>query len=503
MSEIDELLERIDSADEFSRGPMIDALRAHQGLATVEPPTALRAARALLGSGVPHHLPAAAELALQAQKANITGAGVVFAEVTDRMSLMNGRPQRFGTVVVEHMGEAALAPLDGSVDDDVRSAMGIPPIAAIRANIDAGNRQRARDNAAAESIRGGLPYVRIWRDPTEADLMARWDAEGKPVWNDGEEITMVARSNEPGLLVTPVFQLPMWRVEGTDNLFAFTARVRRGDEAVLSYAFSPTRPDGMPQNPEPARPQGRWRGSNAGPEPARVENDDLAGSVIEHAVESDALGEPRKVTIYRPPNHDRREKLPVIYATDGAWFDSYARRLDPRIVDGTVPRIVVVAAHNAGFNMQVGNLRALEYLSGMDQDRFDRHARFFVTELSEWAEAELGVATERSGRAVFGTSDGGAFALTMGREFRSHFGTVFAFSSGVPPEMNEQWPADESPQVHLCAGVLEVPFHQSTAAWSAWLDHQGLNVHLTERVSGHDLIQWQEELPDAVARAWG
>ena len=80
---------------------------------------------------------------------------------------------------------------------------------------------------------------------------------------------------------------------------------------------------------------------------------------------------------------------------------------------GLVPHVLVVAAHSAGFRH--GNLRALEYLPGFDDDRFDRHQRFFVDELAAWAEAELGASTDRSGRAVFGCSDGGGHALATGR----------------------------------------------------------------------------------------
>ena len=54
--------------------------------------------------------------------------------------------------------------------------------------------------------------------------------------------------------------------------------------------------------------------------------------------------------MYRPPGHTRSEKLPVVYATDGQMFAPYARRIDAAIAAGTIPRLVVVAAHSAGFD---------------------------------------------------------------------------------------------------------------------------------------------------------
>ena len=57
----------------------------------------------------------------------------------------------------------------------------------------------------------GTPLERVWREPTASELQARWDAEGVPVWADGEELTLVAplrrtwthgRARVPGADVT-------------------------------------------------------------------------------------------------------------------------------------------------------------------------------------------------------------------------------------------------------------------------------------------------------------
>jgi enterochelin esterase-like enzyme len=80
---------------------------------------------------------------------------------------------------------------------------------------------------------------------------------------------------------------------------------------------------------------------------------------------------------------------------------------------------------------------------------------------------------------------------------------VFAYSTGTPPEPTLPWDPAEAPFVHLCAGTLEGPFHQATAAWAGYLHMMQAPYHFTERVAGHDLIQWCEELPAALARAWG
>ena len=126
-----------------------------------------------------------------------------------------------------------------------------------------------------------------------------------------------------------------------------------------------------------------------------------------------------------------------------------------------------------------------------------------MDELPAWAEAEVGVSTERSLRAVFGCSDGGGHALATARLHADRYGHAFAYSAGTPPDPGAGWDGATHPFVHLCAGTLEGGFHQATEAWAGFLHLCGAPHHFTERVAGHDLIQWCEELPDALARAWG
>jgi enterochelin esterase-like enzyme len=196
--------------------------------------------------------------------------------------------------------------------------------------------------------------------------------------------------------------------------------------------------------------------------------------------------------------------LPVVYATDGGMFAPYARRVDAAIEAGTVPRVVIVAAHSAGFDpARGGNLRGMEYLFGFDPGRYDRHERFFVNELPRWAEEELGVSDDRNQRVVFGCSDGGAHALAVGVAHPDRFGHVIAYSSGMPPQGRERWAEGTAPYIQLCAGIFEPGFFGATQAWAHWLSMMKLPHHWTERVCGHEPIQWVEELPAALGRALG
>lgn len=487
MRPITELLDALSDHDDAAA---MAALRIHDDLLSLQGVDAGRAAAVLVDGGAVGDLAVAAELAGRAQSSGVPGAGTTLARSADRLSVMQTRRQRFGTFAYEHGGELHLAPLDGTVTDDMRATMGLAPLSTLRAEVEEANRARARDRAQQPGL-SGAPYARVWRDPTEAQLRARWAEVGEPVWADGDELTFVCDRPLAGAVVGPLFELPMWRV---GPLLVLQVRVSRLDEVVLTYGFWPLSADGAPAFSHRPDPDGRWRGPAA--PPAAPTNEQLVGTMDNVAVPSDFLGSPRLVTVYRPPGHDREEPLPVVYGTDGQFFAPYARRLDAAIQAGTMPRCVVVASH-AGPN------RTGEYFPGFDPPSFDRHQRFFVDELARWARSTLGVSVERADTAVFGCSDGGAHALAVGLVHHDRFGHVIAYSSGMPPNGDERWPSGSAPFVQLCAGVLEGQFHLATAAWAYYLGRIGVYHHWTERVCGHELIQWIEELPGAVGRAFG
>ncbi|MGH1490522.1 MAG: alpha/beta hydrolase [Acidimicrobiales bacterium] len=479
---------------------LFDRISGHPGLSDASPPDALRAARLLAGSGDPSDLPTVAELASRAHEADLEGAGLVLAEASDKIALFSGAPQRYGTVMVEHQGDIVQPPVDPMVSDQERKLLGVPPLAELQQRMADVSRHLATERAGKPGyLPQGQRFCRVWSDPDPAQLRARMASEGTTAWSDGDVVTFVCESDDP-VAITPVFPISSW--DAGDGLQVLSLRVERLDEAVITYTFTPLS-GGAGMQFSRGSHDGRFRGANAPEELAS--NDPLAGSMFEHAVESLALGEPRRVTVYRPPGHDDPEamaNLPVIYATDGNMFAPYARRLDAAIQSGLCPPVVVVAAHSAAMDQINGNIRALEYLSGFDDRRFDAHQRFFIVELAAWAETELGVSSDPAKRAVFGCSDGGGHALATAMLHPAKFAHCFAYSTGMAPDPGTRWDAETYPFVHLCAGTLEGPFHQATEAWAGFLHLQNAGCHFTERVSGHDLIQWCEELPRAIARAW-
>lgn len=498
-ADLTNLLDALDEApgDPAEADRLITELRDHAGVGELTGHDALRAARHLSGSGVGPDLMPAAELAMRAHNEGIDGAGLVFAEAADRIAVLSGRPQPFGTVAVHQNGEVSQAPVDRGVTDDQRAEFGVAPLAELTERIMAQTRDEARGLAEVEGLPPGTPFARVWRDPDPAELRSRWESEGVSCWADGDELTIIG--DEP-FVSTPVFGLTSWDAGG--GLSVLTVRVERLSEAVITYTRHPTGGSAAFSFRRGSH-DGRFRGPDAPSELAS--NEQLKGALFDHTLESDALGEPRQVSVYRPPASAVRELpeggLPVVYATDGNMFAAYARRLDAAIEAGWCPPVIVVAAHSARADAST-NLRAMEYLPGFDDRRFDAHQRFFVDELTAFAEAELPVRRDRGGRAVFGCSDGGGHALATGMLHHDRFGQVLAYSTGMAPDGATRWVVDEGPFVHLCAGTLEGPFHQATAMWAFYFERIGAPHHFTERVAGHDLIQWAEELPVALGRAF-
>ncbi|MCY3891814.1 MAG: alpha/beta hydrolase-fold protein, partial [Acidimicrobiaceae bacterium] len=113
----------------------------------------------------------------------------------------------------------------------------------------------------------------------------------------GDEPFKCALAALSGLLPGPVIELPMWRVGAEDGPVPHRFR---GPDAPAEV---PSHPDG-----------------------------ELRSLTRTHTLDSTSLRTRRTVTVYLPPSHCPAERLPVLYATDGAMIDPYSRAYAPRQV---------------------------------------------------------------------------------------------------------------------------------------------------------------------------
>ena len=344
---------------------------------------------------------------------------------------------------------------------------------------------RVGDSPPKAAVLRDVTAARGW---TPAALAARAATAGAPVWLDGDELSFLFRGEAVAVRLCCGIQQDMHRLAGSDT-WALTVKHRALARAIVSYHFIP---DAQPRVGETLTV---WRGPRAPAAPAQATT--LQGSVRVERLPSAALGEEREVTLYLPPGHTPAGRYPVIYAADGEVAGGLGHVIEPHILSGALPPLLIVGAH-AGDN----ELRAREYLPARDAARFAAHARFFVEELAAWAERTLGATSARALRAVFGFSNGGVCAGELALRHPDHFGIAMPFSAGFMPD-TAQYPPQPSVRAYLAAGLFEEGFYTTTRAFATELERAGASVAFSPRAAGHDYAMWEEEFAAATCWAFG
>ncbi len=312
---------------------------------------------------------------------------------------------------------------------------------------------------------------------------------------DGDEFTFVYEDMDADLVLlsggmsTLIYPVPR------SDYWAIRLRVQQASAATFSYQFVPIKGN-RPQTPRRAAEV--WRGADAPPPPPT--SDPLQGSIETVELDSVALGTSRTVEVYRPPNHDPAVPTRVLYMSDGYFVTDFAAVVEARILAGELPPVLLVGAYPGIDPARRRDVRAEEYLPGYEQAVFDRHADFFLNELITWAETTYGASPRREDRAVFGLSNGAAFSSWMGVNHAEIFGAAIVFSQAWTVEFV---PPAEPIRVYLQVGTLEPTFYRESNRWREILAEAGIELTYHERVAGHELIQWQEEIGHALVWVFG
>lgn len=346
---------------------------------------------------------------------------------------------------------------------------------------------------------------RVKRPWTEAALRARWAQAGASAWVDnGDEVTFVYEGSGPAVDVCCGVQYPMSPLRGT-NLWVLTVRLEGADEAALEYRFFVRDPAGPRRmSGATAPPRHELRGPRA---PARQPSvATLQGTIRKDSVWSEALGRWRGVSIYVPPGASGR--LPVLYLADGGGVPQFAPFVEAAILAGHLRPVLLVGAasldRGPGAAGPDSDLRSEEYLFDYAPGnvRYLAHERFFVDELAAWAERVLGASAMREERGVGGFSNGGSFAVAMGLRHPERFGYVLGYSAGWKAGLAFV-DAGPRPRFSLVAGRLEPGFLRNTSQIADSLRAHGYDVSLRTPVAGHDLLMWQEAMPQSLMWALG
>jgi predicted esterase len=344
--------------------------------------------------------------------------------------------------------------------------------------------------APSQAPKWKLPYEVVELPVKPAALKQRLKNANHAVWQEGDVLTFLYRSSEDLVRVTGSVQKPMSHIEGTD-LWVLRLRMQGWDSLLVAYSF---------YTPEGSGKKLYWRGKNA-PEPV-VKASSLQGQILERSIASTYLQEERKLTVYMPPGTPKQD-IPALFMADGQDCKGFAAVLEPLILKGKVRPVAIVGVHNGGFRGPNGvfsretDFRAKEYVPGVDEDRFGKHLRFFAEEVPAWAAKELGVSVARNDRAVFGYSNGAAFAQSIATRRPEVFGYSMPLSTGIP--LPAAKPESALPEFYYAAGMLEAFIGPTTASYKQVLAWGG-KAEMRTYFSGHEESTWTAGFADLVPR---
>lgn len=328
-----------------------------------------------------------------------------------------------------------------------------------------------------------LPLCRVDEDLPAAAAREKLGGAEAVWWRDGDRFTVVARSSAPEVMLCCSIQTPMARL-GESDLWTITVSSPRLDEAVIDVAIIG----------EQFKPVGHWRGERA-PSP-RAAAGKLIGVVTHQQVASSNLGASRSLTIYSPParggaEHGRR----VAYVADGASIAGYAALIEPLILSGELPPVVLVGVHSAP-----GSQRNQEYLLKRPGGDFQRHEAFFLEEVVPIAEARFGASSDPQRRLLIGMSNGGDWALDTALRNPSMFrqAAVLSPSGASAPGLADAVDL----RLFLAAGLFEQRNFELAQALQRQASRLREPPVFRAAVAGHSDLMWRDAFVDALMWAF-
>jgi enterochelin esterase-like enzyme len=322
------------------------------------------------------------------------------------------------------------------------------------------------------------------------DDLARLDdmlAAGESMRRDGDRLVFAHRAAADAVVLRGGLQYPLSRVADSDR-WSLVLRVARLDELAFERGLVEVRGAAFEKLPPEA-----WQGPRAEPPPPVAAP--LRGTLRDHLLPSLHLPAARLITSYEPPLPG--DPVAVVYLADGEALPGYARYLEPAIVAGRLPHLLLVGLHAA-----VGQERNFEYVAGIrrGQARFEAHERFFVEQVLPYAERELQAPAAPAARVLAGASNGADWAVEIALRHPARFGGVVAFSVAWPPAPAERLVRARPVRFQLAAGELESTFLQTTRELHAALEAAGVDAELHTLLGGHDSYWWTRQFPAALAR---
>lgn len=300
---------------------------------------------------------------------------------------------------------------------------------------------------------------------------------------DGELLTLIGKGSTNPLRVGDWLSIPM---KFDDHLQTWVGQARMNDWNQAFFDYSIREGNGFVKR--------QFRGPKAPAMPK--ETDKLKGYFKIFTLSSSNLGEDRQVEVYVPPHTEAM--LPVVVMADGDSTEGFAKVSEPLILSKKVAPFAIVGVHHGEYKGATDkyefekDFRAREYLKIADPDRFALHLKFVCDEVLPWAREKFHLSSRREDTAVFGYSNGGAFAVTAALDAPEVFGTAMPSSVAVfdPKALAEVADKGKNTRFYFVAGKLEVFINNTQNAVNVVKD-KAASCTFDTYVSGHDSHMWK------------
>jgi enterochelin esterase-like enzyme len=305
------------------------------------------------------------------------------------------------------------------------------------------------------------------------DIEARLAAKDVVWWRERDQFVVIARRDTDQAFLCCAARGRMDHVAG--DLWAMRLHIADLDHATIDISVRPG-----------ATAKEVYRGPAAPPEPIEVK--EIRGHLISHVFDSKFLEGQRGVLIYTPPGVDSAKKYPVVYLSDGNFWLDAAEYIEPLILKGELPPLILVGIWPGNSHREEEDLRSEEYLEGWPNGfgYFLKHESFLIKEVMPFVEQNCGASSDPKDRVVAGFSSGAAWAISEGLRHPDIFPNVIAQSlvwSGAEKGLSDS----KTTRFFLSAGTLEPEFYKETLKFADLARAAGHDVKLETTVSGHTL----------------
>lgn len=245
--------------------------------------------------------------------------------------------------------------------------------------------------------------------------------------------------------------------------------------------------------------------------------DSIQGKIVTIKWQSHFLNEERSITVYQPPQYERKTNYGVLFVTDemAGYLATYVEYL---ILNDDIEPIIIVGINyrkeqpEDSLIAQYGfDFRALEYHKTREifseipiadslvptniKNRYNRFVSFFQFEVINYVNEHYNLSSNKDQWTIGGFSNGGGFAVLITQDYPNLFGNAIVLSLAVftlPYNLTEQ-----SPMYFFAAGKNE-GFLGISLLYAEKLEEKKLPyIHYTYD-AGHDFNMWVDAYVKAI-----